>query len=141
MESVMPNFAEVIFKGITIHQTDEGNSEWRLGMGVGTATQHKPFGWNVDGVSTGEHYNFSENNVPVKTVFVLNPGEQLFFHAGGYEEDDPGFPLFDDNDGLPGFGVLVDPAAASPGDDFQIHASAGDFNYSLHYDVNFFSFG
>ena len=112
-------FAQVILNSIEIHNTDEDNSEWHFNVGANTWNSSLNFDWNVDGVSDGDFYNFSQNGMPVSQIFMVNPGEQIFIHAGGYEEDDPGFPLYDDNDGLPGFRFSVDPAAVSAGNGFS----------------------
>src|SRR5688500_11419299 len=132
-------FAQVTLKSIEVHNTDEGDSEWHLNVGAETWGASKQFNWNVDGVSDGDVYSFSENGKPVSTALILAPGKQVFIHAGGFAEDDPGFPLFDDHDGLPGSGFTVDTAAVSAGDDYPVSASAGAFHYTLHWDFNYFA--
>jgi hypothetical protein len=136
-------FAEVILKSIEIHNTDEDDAEWHFNAGADTASHSMQFNWDADGVSDGDVYNFNwflpnGQPIPVSDVFRVNPGEQIFIHAGGFEEDDPGIPLFDDNDPIPGFGFTIDPAAVSAGDDFAVQGADKDFHYTLHWDINYF---
>jgi hypothetical protein len=125
---------ELLVKSIDIHNTDEDDSEWHLNIGADNWSNSMNFWWNGDegvrGVSDFDHYEIN-----AKEQFRIEPGQKIFIHAGGFEEDDPGIPLFDDNDGLPGFGFEIDPFALEPGDDYAVSAAAGDFHYTLHWDI------
>jgi hypothetical protein len=112
---------------IEIHSAGEDDAEWRFKVSAkttagGTGYLYKE--WNVDGVSSGDVYPLGD-----QAVFLLNDSEEIFLETGGFEVDNPGFPLFDPNDDIPAVRMNIKPDTA--GLAHRVSVSNGEFDYTL----------
>jgi hypothetical protein len=109
-------------ESINIHNTDEGDSEWRLDVNVGN--QH--FDWDKNGVSDGDNriidHDFVFNN--------FNKNFDLTIFSGGKEDD----PIFDDD--LPS-NIEVLQKGDYFDHSFTTTAQNDDFSYTLNWNLDY----